>query len=127
MFAYTLQTYSRVDHEQASDKLTMKAIKRAKNTYEKRYEKGRDNADRKRGKPPYSHISLIVLAILESPNRRQTLRGIIEYIQKRFPAYYGVNCPAKGWKRLFWEDLPRSKRPQQRTLLVSSSPQRAHV
>ena len=90
--------------KQASDKLTMKAIKRAKNTYEKRYEKGRNKADRKRGKPPYSYISLIVLAILESPNRRQTLRGIIEYIQKRF-AYYGVNCPAKGWKNSIRHNL----------------------
>ena len=91
--------------KRASDKLTMKAIKRAKNTYEKRYEKGRDKADRKRGKPPYSYISLIVLAILESPNRRQTLRGIIEYIQKRFPAYYGDNCPAKGWKNSIRNNL----------------------
>ena len=91
--------------KRVSDKLTMNAIKRAKNTYEKRYEKGRDKADRKRGKPPYSYISLIVLAILESPNRRQTLRGIIEYIQKRFPAYYGVNCPAKGWKNSIRHNL----------------------
>jgi len=53
--------------------------------------------DRKKGKPPYSYISLIVMAILESPNRRQTLSGIIEHIQNRFP-YYGDSCPAKGWK-----------------------------
>ena len=48
---------------------------------------------------------MIVLAILESPNRRQTLRGIIEYIQKRFPAYYGDNCPAKGWKNSIRHNL----------------------
>ena len=45
--------------KRASDKLTMKAIKRAKNTYEKRYEKGRDKADTKRGKPPGGGYSLI--------------------------------------------------------------------
>ena len=61
-------------------------------------------ADRKRGKPPYSYISLIVMAILESPYRRQTLSGIIEHIQMRFP-YYGENCPAKGWKNSIRHNL----------------------
>ena len=60
--------------------------------------------DRKKGKPPYSYISLIVMAILESPNRRQTLSGIIGHIQKRFP-YYGDNCPAKGWKNSIRHNL----------------------
>ena len=60
--------------------------------------------DRKKGKPPYSYISLIVMAILESPNRRQTLSGIIEHIQNRFP-YYGDNCPAQGWKNSIRHNL----------------------
>lgn len=63
-----------------------------------------DVCERKKGKPPYSYISLIVMAILESPNRRQTLSGIIEYIQKRF-SYYGDNCPAKGWKNSIRHNL----------------------
>lgn len=60
--------------------------------------------DRKKGKPPYSYISLIVMAIQESPNRRKTLSGIIEHIQNRFP-YYGDNCPAKGWKNSIRHNL----------------------
>lgn len=63
-----------------------------------------DICEKKKGKPPYSYISLIVMAILESPNRRQTLSGIIEYIQKRF-SYYGGNCPAKGWKNSIRHNL----------------------
>ena len=63
-----------------------------------------DTVDRKKGKPPYSYISLIVIAILESPNRRQTLSGIIEHIQQRFP-YYGDDSPAKGWKNSIRHNL----------------------
>ena len=63
-----------------------------------------DINDRKKGKPPYSYISLIVMAILKSPHRRQTLSGIIEHIQNRF-SYYGDNCPAKGWKNSIRHNL----------------------
>ena len=68
------------------------------------FDKSLDITDRKKGKPPYSYISLIVMAILESPNRRQTLSGIIGHIQNRFP-YYGDNCPAKGWKNSIRHNL----------------------
>lgn len=68
------------------------------------FDRSVDITDRKKGKPPYSYISLIVMAILESPNRRQTLNGIIEHIQKSFP-YYGDSCPAKGWKNSIRHNL----------------------
>ena len=55
-------------------------------------------------KPPFSYISLIVMAIIESPYRQRTLRGIINYIQTRF-AYYGEDCPIKGWKNSIRHNL----------------------
>ncbi len=39
------------------------------------------------GKPAYSYIALICMAIANSPNQRATLREIISYIEGRFPYY----------------------------------------
>ena len=39
------------------------------------------------GKPPYSYIALICMAIANSPDGKATLREIIEYIETRFPFY----------------------------------------
>lgn len=68
------------------------------------FDRSVEMTDKKKGKPPYSYVSLIVMAILESPSRRQTLSGIIEHIQNRFP-YYGDSCPAKGWKNSIRHNL----------------------
>ena len=39
------------------------------------------------GKPPYSYIALICMAIANSSEKKITLREIIEYIEHRFPFY----------------------------------------
>ena len=65
----------------------------------RRFDEEENTGDRKKGKPPYSYISLIVMAILESPNRRQTLSGIIEHIKKRFP-YYEGKLPRERMEKL---------------------------
>ncbi|KAI5636960.1 forkhead domain-containing protein [Phthorimaea operculella] len=52
-------------------------------------------ATRRQEKPPYSYITLIVMAIRHSPNKRLTLSEIYAFLQQQFPFF---RSSYQGWK-----------------------------
>ena len=54
------------------------------------------------GKPPYSYVALITMAITSSPRQKMTLSGINKFIADSFPYY--VTCPLK-WRNAIRHNL----------------------
>lgn len=50
-----------------------------------------------KGKPPYSYIALISMAIANAPERKLTLHDIYKFITDRYP-FYRNHSNMKGWK-----------------------------
>ena len=54
------------------------------------------------GKPPYSYVALITMAITSSPRRKMTLAEINKFIAGNFPYY--ITCPLK-WRNAIRHNL----------------------
>ena len=54
------------------------------------------------GKPPYSYVALITMAITSSPYRKMTLAEILKFIYENFPYYR--SCPLK-WRNAIRHNL----------------------
>lgn len=54
------------------------------------------------GKPPYSYVALITMAITSSPRRKMTLSEINKFISDNFPYY--ITCPLK-WRNAIRHNL----------------------
>ncbi|KAL6119805.1 uncharacterized protein ACO6RY_04307 [Pungitius sinensis] len=65
-------------------------------------EEEEEEGSSRQGKPPYSYVALIAMAIKDSRDRRQTLSGIYDYIISKFP-YYEKN--KKGWQNSIRHNL----------------------
>ncbi|CAG8598903.1 3640_t:CDS:2 [Funneliformis mosseae] len=62
---------------------------------------------RRRRRPPFSYSSLIAQAILDSPDRRLTLREVYQWIMERYPKLYKADDT--GWQNTIRHNLSLNK------------------
>ncbi|CAI2182551.1 1332_t:CDS:2 [Funneliformis geosporum] len=62
---------------------------------------------RRRRRPPFSYSSLIAQAILDSPDRRLTLREVYQWIMERYPQLYKADDT--GWQNTIRHNLSLNK------------------
>ncbi|GBC06137.1 hypothetical protein RclHR1_06640015 [Rhizophagus clarus] len=62
---------------------------------------------RRRRRPPFSYSSLIAQAILDSPDKRLTLREVYQWIMERYPQLYKADDT--GWQNTIRHNLSLNK------------------
>ena len=92
--------HTKVNHMKTSDVIVDSTDM---SSWEQRHRRsGKSKPYKRHNKPPFSYITLIAMAIRESPQQRLTLAEINDYLMARFPFFRGAYT---GWRNSIRHNL----------------------